>query len=194
MATTTRTADDTATTLFPRHRFTVDEYYKLAEAGILTENDRVELIEGDIVEMTPIGIRHAVTVDRGNDALRTALGGRARVRVQNPIHLADDTEPQPDLTVCAPREYADSHPTPADIFVLVEIADSEVRRDRAKLLVYARASVRELWLVDLTTDTIEVHREPAPDGYRLVRRVLRGETLTVEAFPDVHIPVTEILR
>ena len=82
----------------------------------------------------------------------------------------------------------------ADIVLLVEIADSDVRRDRAKLLVYARAGVRELWLVDLTTDTIEVHREPAPDGYRLVRRVQRGETLTVEAFPDVRIPAAEILR
>lgn len=191
---TTRTVDETATSLFPRRRFTVAEYYKLAEAGILTEDDRVELIRGDLIEMTPIGLRHSETVDLAADVLKSRLSDRARVKVQNPIHLAEDTEPQPDLTVCQAREYLENHPTPADIFLVVEVADSSIERDRAKLLVYARAGVRELWLVDLTTDTIEVYREPAPDGYRLVRRVLRGDMLTVEAFPDVHIPVTEILR
>lgn len=190
MATTTVGAPHS---VFSRHRFTVDEYYKLAEAGILTEDDRVELIQGDIVEMTPIGIRHSETVDLGADVLKSLLANRARVKAQNPIHLADDTEPQPDLIVCEAREYR-SHPTPADIFLVIEIADSGVERDRAKILVYARAGVREAWLVDLTASTVEVYRGPAADGYRTVHRARRDDTLAIEAFPDVQLPASSILR
>lgn len=131
MAMTARTVDDAASTLFPRHRFTVDEYYKLAEAGILTEDDRVELIEGDVVEMTPITPGPAETVDVSADALWVRLENRARVRVQNPAYLNRNTERQPDLTACALREYLDSHPTPADIFLIVEVADSKLERERA---------------------------------------------------------------
>ena len=183
-----------ADSVFLRRRFSVDEYYKLAEAGILTEDDRVELIEGDLIEMTPIGLRHSETVDLTADVLKSMLANRARVKVQNPIHLAKDTEPQPDLTVCQLREYHDSHPTPADIFLIVEVADSRIERERAKILVYARAGIREVWLVDLTTSTIEVSRGSAADGYRTLHRVHRDDKLTIEAFPDVEIPASSILR
>ncbi len=191
MAMTTAGAADS---VLPRRRFSVDEYYKLAEAGILTEDDRVELIEGDLIETTPIGVRHAATVDVTADVLRSRLANRARVRVQNPVRLTADTEPQPDLTVCETREYFHSHPTPADIFLIVEIADSRVERERAKILVYARAGIREVWLVDLTTSTIEVHRGPAADGYRTMHRVHRDDILTIEAFPDVTFAASGILR
>ena len=182
------------TSALPRRRFTVSEYYKLAEAGILTEDDRVELIEEDLIEMTPIGRRRAAAVDRADDVFRAVLGARARVRIQNPIRLAEDTEPQPDVTVCQPREYEDGHPTPADIFLVVEVADSRVERERVKLLVYARAGVREAWLVDLTTSTIEVHRGPAQDGYRTLHRLRRDDTVTIEAFPDLQFSASSILR
>lgn len=190
MATTAGTADS----VFHRRRFTVDDYYKLAEMGILNEDDRVELIEGDIVEMSPIGTRHAGTVDLATDAFRQHLGERVRIRVQNPVRLSPDTELQPDLAVCQLRDYLDHHPTPADIFLLVEVADSEVRRDRAKILIYARAGIRELWLVDLTTSTIEAYRGPAADGYRTLHRLHRDDTLAIEAFPDVQLPASSILR
>ena len=193
MATPT-TIGDIASGAFSRRRFTVAEYYKLADAGILTEDDRVELIEGDIVEMTPIGLRHAATVDITADILRDRLANLARVRIQNPVHLADDTEPQPDLTVCALREYFDRHPTPADIFLIVEIADSSVERDRAKILFYARAGIREVWLVDLTAATIELYRGPMENEYRTIHRIRREDSLTIEAFPGISFAADNILR
>lgn len=193
MATLTATATPSAP-LFPRRRFTVAEYEKLGEAGILTEDDRVELIEGDIISMSPIGVLHSETVDLSADTLRARLQGRARIKVQNPVGLSDDTEPVPDLTVCLPRRYRDHHPAPEDIFLLIEVADTTLERDRAKLRIYARSGVREAWLVNLPAGRIEVHREPSPDGYRLVLHVAPGETLTLDAFPGVEIPASEILR
>ena len=134
----------------PRHRLTLDEYHRLGEAGILGEDDRVELLEGQLVDMSPIGPRHALAVDALTELLVVAVAGRAGVRVQNPIVLDDATEPQPDIVLVRRpwRGYPTSHPRPGDIFLVIEVADTSRETDLgAKLELYARAGFRSsgLW-------------------------------------------------
>lgn len=178
-----------------RRRFTVDEYYRMGAAGILDEDDRVELIEGEILEMSPIGRKHAACVGRSNRRFSRLVGSRAVVRVQDPIRLADDSEPQPDLAIVRARAdfYASGHPRPKDVFLLVEVADESVDRDRrVKLPLYARAGVAEVWLVDLNARVIEIHRRPRKGVYREVRSFAPGERLPVAAL-DATVAVNEIL-
>jgi Uma2 family endonuclease len=177
-------------------RFTVDDYHRMAKAGILTEDDRVELIEGQIVEMAPIGRRHASRVDRLNRLLQRLVGDKAIVRVQGPVRLDPYSEPQPDLALLRPRDdfYEAAHPGPADILLLVEVADSSVVYDRGtKLLIYARAGIPEVWLEDLTRNGIEVYRSPSPQGYQQTHRVGRGQRIAPQAFPDLDLAVDDIL-
>src|SRR3990170_251848 len=151
-------------------RFTVEEYYRMAQAGILSENDRVELIEGAIVEMAAIGSRHAACVGRLTAVFSAAqTGGIAWV--QNPIRLGRHSEPQPDLALLRPRPdfYAQAHPGPEDVLLVVEVADTSVESDRGvKVPLYARAGIAAAWLVDLAGERLIVHAAPAPEGYRAV--------------------------
>ena len=146
-----------------RYRFTVKEYHRMGEAGILPEDTRIELIAGDIVVREPIGSYHAGTVNRLNRLWTSNLGERAVVQVQNPVELTEeDSEVQPDVTLLRPRAdfYTRGHPTPADVLLLIEVADSSLARDRrVKMPLYARAGIREAWLVDLIGDRGEVHRD-----------------------------------
>lgn len=177
-------------------RFSVEEYHQMVQVGILKEDDRVELVEGEILEMTPIGPRHAVCVDGLTHRLVEALGSRAVVRVQGPISLGPHSEPQPDLAVLRPplTRYREAHPGPADLFLVVEVAESSVADDaRRKLPLYARAGVREAWLVNLPAQTIEVHRGPTREGYQDVRTLGRGQRFAPEAFPDCTLTVDDIL-
>lgn len=177
-------------------RFSVAEYRRMVHAGILKEDDRVELIEGEIVEMVPIGPRHAVCVDRLSQALQRRLADRAIVRTQGPVSLGPYSEPQPDLALFRPplARYTESHPGPHDLFLVIEIAESSVEEDRTrKIPMYARAGVREAWLVDLSAQAVEAFRTPTPNGYASVRTFGRGDVLTPEAFPDIALPVDEIL-
>jgi Uma2 family endonuclease len=179
-----------------RRLFTVDEYYRMAEAGILTADDRVELIEGEIVEMSPIGSPHAGQVNHLNSILTTRLGGRAIVSVQNPVRLSQRSEPQPDLAILRPRDdsYRRSHPGPADILLIIEVMDTTVEMDRrVKAPLYARAGVRETWLLDVNAERIEAYRAPTPEGYRDVRVLRRGESVTPEAFPDLTFSVDALI-
>jgi len=180
-----------------RRRFTLGEYQRMGEAGILSEDDRVELIEGEIVEMTPIGARHAGTVARIGHVFSRRLGERVIVWAQNPIQLPlQDSEPQPDVTLLRPRPdfYTLSHPRAGDVFLLVEVMDTSVERDRrVKLPLYAMAEIPEVWLVDLNTDPVEVYRQPAAGGYGDARVVERGEPLTIEAFPDLVLTPADLL-
>lgn len=179
-----------------RRRFTVDEYYKMAEAGILHEDDRVELIEGEIVQMSPIGSRHAACVMRLIQFFSQQGGQRVLVNAQNPIRLSDDTEPQPDIALLRPRPdfYASSHPGPEDILLVIEVADTSGPYDRqVKVPLYARSGIVETWLVDLPGGTIEVYRIPSPEGYRQIQIVRRGERLAPAALPDLELSADDFL-
>ena len=182
--------------LAQHHLFTIDEYTKMAETGILTEKDRVELIQGEIIEISPIGSRHAASVNRLNRLLAMALGERAVVSVQNPVRLDDFSEPEPDVTLLEPRDdfYAAAHAGPADILLLIEVSDSSLLFDReVKLPLYALHKISELWVVNLIEDLIEVHREPRDGVYQAVSRLRRGDRLAPEAFPDIETTVESIL-
>ena len=175
--------------------FTVDAFRRLAEARVLREDDRVELIDGQVVEMSPIGASHAACVRRLNRLLGRLLSDLAMVDVQNPIVLGARDQPQPDLTVLRPRVDAyRQHPRAADLLLVIEVSDTSLEYDRGtKVPLYARAGIAEVWIVDLDGDRIEVYRGPASGGYRDVRVVSRGETLSPSAFPDVTISVAEVL-
>lgn len=180
-----------------RWRFTVAEYHQLISAGIFGEDDRVELIGGDLVMMSPIGSKHAATVKRTNRILNRLLQDRALIGVQDPLQLDDLSEPQPDLTILAPREddYATSHPTTDETLLIIEVSDSTADYDRdVKVRTYAHAGIAETWLVDLTAGWLEVYREPSPAGYKLLRKALPGETVSPLAFPDVVLAVNDVIR
>jgi Uma2 family endonuclease len=177
-----------------RRRFTVDEYYAMAEAGILTEEDRVELIEGEIVQKITISPPHAVTVDRLGRTFVQQAGEDAVVRVQNPLRLSDLSEPEPDFVLARPGDYSKGHPRARDALLVVEVAHSSLGYDREiKLPLYALAGVPEVWIVNLDDSVVEVYSEPA--GYEFRRRVTvrAGETLSPERLPSVQIPVALVL-
>lgn len=172
----------------------------MGATGILQEDDRVELIEGEIVEMTPVGSRHAATVGRLTQLLGDRVKGRAIVWVQNPLSIPDGgtrvgSELQPDLVLLASRPdfYEDAHPTPADVLLLIEVGDTSLPFDRdVKLPLYAAGGVHELWLVSLPDRTVEVHREPVRRSYRWTRRTFPGDTLEPERLPGLVIAVDEV--
>lgn len=185
-----------AETRVTRRRFTVHEYHRMAEAGILHEDDRVELMGGEIVEMNPIGGRHAKCVTELVRVLIRLVGEDARVSPQNPVKLDEDWEPQPDVAVlrAGERYEAGELPEPEDILLLIEVAGTSLAYDReVKLPLYARFGIREVWIIDLEAGIIERHTEPASEGYRLVRRAGRGETFASEVLPEVAIPVGAVL-
>jgi Uma2 family endonuclease len=151
-----------------RHRITVDEYYRMAEVGLLAPEARVELIEGVIIDMAPIGSRHGGTVVRLNRLLSRAVGDRAVVLVQHPVRLNNLSEPQPDLAVVKPRadDYTGAHPTGADTLLIVEVSETSFRYDRQiKVPLYAEHKIPEVWIVDLKSGQIHFFRVPAPGGY-----------------------------
>lgn len=180
-----------------RRRFTLDEYHRMGETGILGEDDRVELIEGEIIEMTRIGSRHASTVSRIHHLSSVRLNTRAVVWVQNPLLLTRyQSEPEPDVMLLAPRSdfYAAGHPEPPDVRLLVEVADRSLPYDRrTKLPLYARAGVAEAWLIDLDAGRLEIHREPADAGYSSVRVPRPDERFAPLAFPDLTLTLRDIL-
>lgn len=179
-----------------RRRFTVDEYYRMAKAGILQRDERLELLEGEIIQMSPIGNRHAGSVKTMNEQFVPRLLGRATVSIQDPVHLADGSEPVPDVMLLRYRadRYAGAHPVPADVLLLVEVSDTTLRYDRdRKLLIYARAGIPEFWIVDLGHNRVLVYRQPGEDGYWQEFVVRSNGTLTPMAFPDITLSVAEIL-
>jgi len=179
-----------------RRRFTVEEYELMGRTGILGEDDRTELLDGEIVSMSPIGPRHAGTVDVLNRRFVLAVGERAIVRVQNPVRLLPASEPQPDLVLARPRHdfYIGSHPTAEDTYLAVEVADSSLATDRAiKLPIYARQAIPEVWIVDLAARRVHVHTDPVDGVYGTVRTLGPGDVLVPTALADVRIAVDDIL-
>jgi len=179
-----------------RRRFTVVEYHSMGQAGILSEDDRVELLEGEVVQKSPIGKRHAACVNRLNRMLSVQVGREAIVSVQNPIRVGVESEPQPDVALLRWRSdfYAGALPEAGDAQLVVEVAESSSQTDRlVKVPLYGRGGVPEVWLVDLAGDVVEVHRGPGADGYGEVLRVGRGEHLSPQQLPALDVPVSEIL-
>jgi Uma2 family endonuclease len=179
-----------------KRRFTVEEYHRMAEAGILREDDRVELLDGEIVQMSPIGPRHNWCVARLTRLFAPRVGERAIVWVQNSIRLSPYEEPQPDFCLLKPSAevYRQANPGPKDVLLVVEVADTSAREDRrVKIPMYARAGIPEAWLFDLPAEGLEVYRDPGPDGYRDVRRLGRGDRIAPQAFPDLDFPVADAL-
>jgi|SRR5215471_6752539 len=179
-----------------KRRFTADEYQRMGQTGILSEDDRVELIDGEIVAMTPIGLRHGAAVDRSNRMMVMRAGDRAIVRVQGSVRLDSFHEPEPDLLLLRPHEdfYASTHPGPADILLIVEIADSSLNYDRdVKGPIYARFGVPEYWLADLNGEQLICYSRPESGVYRDVGHHQRGETVTPRLLADCSIPVDDLL-
>lgn len=185
----------------PLRRISVAEYHKMGEAGIFSEDERIELIDGVIVEMSPIGSEHAACVNKLNRLFSNVLSSKdAIIGVQNPIILNNGTEPQPDITLLKPRDdaYASGHPRPEDILLILEVADTTVEEDRTvKLPRYASCGIPEIWLVNIPERKIEAYRIPVGErenaGYKVRVEYREGETLSPEMFPNVKIKVAEVL-
>lgn len=179
-----------------RHRFSVDEYNKMAEAGILPEDARVELIEGEIVDMAPIGLRHAQCVDNLTELFSLLIAGKARVRVQNPVQLDEYSQVQPDLTLLRLRDYSkdQQHPGPEDILLAVEVSDTTLIKDRQqKVPLYAEAGVPEVWIVNIQQERLEVHSQPEGGAYKTVRRLRRGQSVTIPGFAEAKMKIDDVL-
>ena len=178
-----------------RRLFTREEYHRMGEVGILKCTDRVELIKGEILRMSPIGPRHYAFVNNLTRLLIQHLDDRAIVAVQGPVVLADNSEPQPDLAVIRHRTvpYKERLAFGEDVLLLIEVAESSLAYDRStKLGLYAAYGIPEYWVVDCISQSVEIHRMPAADGYRDVHRVEGGESVSLQAFPDVALPFAEI--
>ena len=180
-----------------RHLFTVDDYYDMARTGILREDDRVELIEGEIVDMTPIGIQHIGCVNGLLDLFLTLqVNKRVVISIQNPVRLSDRTEPEPDFALLKPRSdfYRTKHPSPSDVLLIVEVADTSIDYDReTKIPLYSKHGILEVWIVDIIQKTIEVYNYPTQEGYQHIQTHASGATLSPTAFPDLVLNACDIL-
>jgi Uma2 family endonuclease len=179
-----------------RRRFTVDDYQRMEEAGILRAEDRVELIDGEFVVMMSIGPRHHACVDRATRALVMKAGELAIVRVQGAVRLDLYNAPEPDLMLLRPRAdfYASRHAGPADVLLAVEVAESSIDYDRdVKALLYARSDVPEYWLIDLNADTLACYSSPERGAYRAVRQYQRGQSMAPRLLPECVVAVDDLI-
>jgi Uma2 family endonuclease len=182
--------------ILTKHCFSVNEYHMMADSGIFSEEDRVELIDGEIIDMSPIGSRHAACVARLTDIFSQAIVSKASVWVQNPVLINEISEPVPDVTLVKRRHdfYAEGHPTPSDILLIVEVSDSTLAYDRSiKLPLYARAGIVEVWIFNLQKDAIEAHREPVNGMYQQVKVYRRGEELTIQMLEGISFKAEDLL-
>lgn len=179
-----------------KHRFTVDEYAKMAEAGVLDPDRKVELIDGEIVEMSPIGFDHAGCVTRASHLFFGRLQGRALVRIQNPVLLDEYWAPEPDVVLVHLRSdfYTSGHPKPPDVFLAIEVSDTTQEYDReTKIPRYGAAGIAESWLANLASGVLEVYRSPGKRGYRRAQKLGRNQLVHPLAFPDCEFKVSELL-
>ena len=179
-----------------RRKFTVAEYYRMAEVGILKPDEKVQLIEGEIIVMAPIGPGHAWDVALSIPLFSRLAEGRFMLQIQNPVHLNDSSEPEPDIMLMRlrPEGYSQAHPTPADVLLVIEVADSSLAYDRdVKAHLYGRNGIPETWVKNLPEDCIERFTGPGPDGYSQHTFHRRGETITPVSFPDLELAVADLL-
>jgi Uma2 family endonuclease len=184
-----------ATALASRH-FTALEFERMAAMAIFGDDERVELLDGMVVPMTPIGDRHIGCVNYLTDCLGDRLRGRALIQAQSAIQLAPDWVPQPDVAILRRRQdyYREGKARPEEVFLLIEMADTSATLDRdVKLPGYARGGIPEVWLVDLDADLILVARDPKPAGYAVIASHARGSALRLPGFPDITLTVDETL-
>ena len=176
------------------YRWSRDAYDRAVEAGVFGPDDRIELIDGQLLAMTPQGSRHAAMVNQAGEVLRDAFGSGYSVRTQCPLAVGDDSEPEPDLAVVRgrPLDYLAAHPTTA--ILVVEVSDETLRRDRTvKQRLYARHGLPEYWILALPDACLEVHREPAATGYRSVTTLRAGDRIAPQARPGVEVAVANLL-
>jgi Uma2 family endonuclease len=179
-----------------RHLVNVDEYYRMAETGVLAPDARVELIEGEIFDMAPIGSRHGSTVKRLLRLFTDAVSDQVTVAVQDPLRLSQRSEPQPDLMLLKPRAdyYASAHPSADDVLLLVEVSDTTARYDRGiKLSLYARHGVREVWIVDLDHHMLRTYRNPVGEHYTEVMETASPGVLSPQALPQLRVDLSAVL-
>jgi len=178
-----------------RHRLTVADYYRMGEVGILAPDARVELIDGEIIDMAPPGSLHAGTVNQLTLLLLRAMGEHALLQVQNPVRLDAYSEPQPDLALLRPRAdfYKSRHPRPGDVWLVIEVADTSLRYDRdVKASLYARSGIAELWLLDVQDRRLTRYRGPAKGSYGRVDQPDLSVPLTIDSLPDVLIDLSTL--
>ena len=181
------------------HRFTIDDYYRMYEAGVFAANQRVELIQGEIVDMSPIGSKHARCVTKCDKEIQVQLVKhdlmkRITVVVQNPLRLGPASEPQPDVMLVKEKDYSEQHPGPEDVLLVIEVADTSLEYDRnVKIPLYAQAGIPEVWLVALVDDCLFAYREPSHDGYRSIERLERGQIISPVALAQIEIAINAVL-
>ncbi len=181
--------------VFNARLISVKEYDEMIRHGILTTEDKVELLNGVIIEKMPKGIKHAAVNDLVAEVFREKLGNLAIIRNQNPIVLGDYSEPEPDIVLAKPpREiYLERHPIPEDILLIVEISDSTLGRDRVtKSLAYSRAGIQQYLVVNVQDNSVEDYRQPAADGYQSKQTYRTGDKFTLTSFPDIEINVDDL--
>ena len=195
--TLTRTQTDTQQHTPKKRLFTRKEYHSMGKAGIFAPNERVELLEGEIIVMSPAGDRHSACIVRLNRAFAGLnIANRTLVSVQSPVVTSPTSEPEPDLMLLSFRDdrYDFGKPRPQDVLLLIEVSDSSLEYDReVKLPYYASLGIPETWIANLQDDRIETHTEPVPLGYRATRIYNRGDTISPTAFPDLKIEVNDII-
>ena len=183
----------TASTVLHRHRLDVTDYYRMAEAGILAEDDCCELIEGEIIDRAPIGSEHSSSVKRLNRWFERCVGHLAIVSVQDPIRLDRHNEPQPDIALLRYRDdfYRNAHPGPEDVLLIVEVADTSLSYDREiKLPLYARHGIPEVWIMDLRNRRVEIYRQPVGGAYRERIHPSECQTVTPAALPECAVDLS----
>lgn len=178
----------------PYHRWSVDEYHRMALAGLLDETDRVELIEGELIDMAPIGSKHAFIVNRLSQTFSTKAGRQYFVSTQNPVQLGERSEPQPDIALLRLGDYMDKLPTAGEVLLIVEVSQTTIDYDReVKLALYALHGIPEVWLLDVNAGELTIYREPAEGQYRLIRKPTRAEVVSATLVPAVAISLAEVL-
>jgi Uma2 family endonuclease len=175
----------------------VQEYHRMADVGILGAEERVELIAGQIWQMAAKGAGHSAAVTRCDRVLRKVLGDRVLVRLQDPIQLDEYSEPEPDIAVVAPDadDYENNHPTPEQVYLVIEVADTTLKRDlEFKSLLYAKAGIVEYWVLEVINRQIQIFRSPSPNGYLKKQVVTEGDAISLLAFGDREILVSDLTR
>jgi Uma2 family endonuclease len=184
-------------TLLDIRLLTVAEYHRMAEIGILDEDERVELLAGQIVKMAAKGTAHGAALKRTVELLQNLLWGLVLLSIQDPVRLNDFSEPEPDIALLVrdPLYYEDRHPTPSEVYLIIEVADTTLRTDLGiKANLYAQSGIADYWVLDVNNRQLHVFREPSQDGYQSRVILADGDSISLLRFPDCSFFVREMLR